>query len=133
MLFITFSVSEAQTGSPAPAARPVAALPSTPVSASAAKTGDVPPIMVVQASANPAAPAASTAPKQLTGTTTEPDSAIESGGVGVREFQGDDVGQVLTRNARDGCINSSEGLCYATLRASLSGSGQPGVSQPEAH
>jgi type IV pilus secretin PilQ/predicted competence protein len=105
VLFITFSVSEAQTGSPAPAASPVAALPSTPVSASAAKTGDVPPILVVQASANPAAPAASTAPKQLTGTTTEPDSAIESGGVGVREFQGDDVGQVLRLLARQAKIN----------------------------
>jgi type IV pilus secretin PilQ/predicted competence protein len=105
VFLITFSVSEAQTGSPAPAASPVAALPSTPVSASAAKTGDVPPMLVVQASANPAAPAATTAPKQLTGTTTEPDSAIESGGVGVREFQGDDVGQVLRLLARQAKIN----------------------------
>jgi type IV pilus assembly protein PilQ len=105
VFLITFSVSEAQTGSPAPAASPVAALPSTPVSASAAKTGDVPPMLVVQASANPAAPAATTAPKQLTGTTTEPDSATESGGVGVREFQGDDVGQVLRLLARQAKIN----------------------------
>ena len=105
MFLITFSVSEAQTGSPAPAASPVAALPSTPVSASAAKTGDVPPMLVVQASANPAAPAATTAPKQLTGTTTEPDSSTESGGVGVREFQGDDVGQVLRLLARQAKIN----------------------------
>ncbi len=34
-----------------------------------------------------------------------PDTAIESGGVGVREFQGDDVGQVLRLLARQAKIN----------------------------
>jgi type IV pilus secretin PilQ/predicted competence protein len=106
VLLCTFTVSEAQTGSPAPAASPVAALPSTPVAASAAKTGDAPPLLVVQATANPAAPATTTV-KTTTGTsaTAEQDSAIESGGVGVREFQGDDVGQVLRLLARQAKIN----------------------------
>ncbi len=35
----------------------------------------------------------------------EPDSAIENGGVGVREFQGDDVGQVLRLLARQSKVN----------------------------
>lgn len=37
--------------------------------------------------------------------TTEQDATIESGGVGVREFQGDDVGQVLRLLARQAKVN----------------------------
>jgi type IV pilus assembly protein PilQ len=36
---------------------------------------------------------------------TEADAAVESGGVGVREFQGDDVGQVLRLLARQAKVN----------------------------
>ena len=56
--------------------------------------------------------AASPAPKPATGTApvsspvlTEADANIESGGVGVREFQGDDVGQVLRLLARQAKVN----------------------------
>src|SRR5207302_9004310 len=38
-------------------------------------------------------------------TLTEADATIESGGVGVREFQGDDVGQVLRLLARQAKVN----------------------------
>ncbi|HAK06164.1 MAG TPA: hypothetical protein DCO65_02665, partial [Spartobacteria bacterium] len=38
-------------------------------------------------------------------TTIEPDNLTENGGVGVREFQGDDVGQVLRLLARQAKIN----------------------------
>ncbi|MFN2542303.1 MAG: hypothetical protein ABR514_09070 [Chthoniobacterales bacterium] len=38
-------------------------------------------------------------------TTVEPDNLTENGGVGVREFQGDDVGQVLRLLARQAKIN----------------------------
>jgi len=65
--------------------------------------------MLVQAA--PAAPASTTTTKTST-TTTQPgtapaeaDSATENGGVGVREFQGDDVGQVLRLLARQAKVN----------------------------
>ena len=100
-----FSTLEAQTTSPAPANSPVAALPSTPVSASAPKTSDAP-LLLVQASSAAASPAP-VAAKTTTATTaaTEQDSVVESGGVGVREFQGDDVGQVLRLLARQAKVN----------------------------
>jgi type IV pilus assembly protein PilQ len=41
----------------------------------------------------------------VTTTTTEPESITESGGVGVREFQGDEIGQVLRLLARQAKIN----------------------------
>jgi type IV pilus secretin PilQ/predicted competence protein len=102
-----FSMLEAQTASPAPATSPVAALPSSPVSASAPKTGDAP-LLLVQASATAASPAP--APAKTTGGTTsaaptEQDAVVESGGVGIREFQGDDVGQVLRLLARQAKVN----------------------------
>jgi type IV pilus secretin PilQ/predicted competence protein len=92
----------AQTSSPAPATSPaaVAALPTAPVAPGASKASDN--LLVVQASgpaaASPAA-AAKTAPA------AEQDSAVESGGIGIREFQGDDVGQVLRLLARQSKIN----------------------------
>src|SRR6058998_929811 len=71
------------------------------------KPADHPPMLLVQAPAQAASPAA---PKSTTATTAAPvltdaDAAIESGGVGVREFQGDDVGQVLRLLARQAKVN----------------------------
>jgi hypothetical protein len=67
--------------------------------------------MLVQASTTTTtttAPAPSVAPGTTSTTTTqtnaagpvEPDSVTDTGGVGVREFQGDDVGAVLRLLAR---------------------------------
>jgi type IV pilus assembly protein PilQ len=95
-----FSLSQAQTN-PAPAAQPQAPAP--------IKTSDQPPMLVVQAPVQAASPAASAAAKSATTvsgpTLTEADANIESGGVGVREFQGDDVGQVLRLLARQAKVN----------------------------
>src|SRR5882762_6560186 len=92
------SLSQAQT-IPAPAG---SAQPPEPI-----KPADHPPMMLVQAPAQAASPAAS---KSTTATAsapvlTEADATIESGGVGVREFQGDDVGQVLRLLARQAKVN----------------------------
>jgi type IV pilus assembly protein PilQ len=101
-LLITFSSLEAQTSAPAPAVSPAAALPTAP--ATSAKAGDNAPMLVVQAS-GATAPAATTT-TTTTGTAVPADQdVIESGGVGVREFQGDDVGQVLRLLARQAKIN----------------------------
>ena len=69
-------------------------------------------MLLVQASAPSASPAAtttttttSTTTGSSTPTTVEPDNLTENGGVGVREFQGDDVGQVLRLLARQAKIN----------------------------
>ena len=104
-LLSTLSLTEAQPGSPAPATSPAAALPSTPASTA---SGNAPALVVQASGASPAA--ATTATKTTTAATTstgatEQDAAIESGGVGVREFQGDDVGQVLRLLARQAKVN----------------------------
>ncbi len=69
-------------------------------------------MLLVQASAPGASPAATTTTTKTTATSStvttaapEPDSAVENGGVGVREFQGDDVGQVLRLLARQAKVN----------------------------
>jgi type IV pilus assembly protein PilQ len=71
-------------------------------------------MMLVQASTAPVAPAAvapGTAPAGTTTTTTtgtlplDADPIGDTGGVGVREFQGDEVGQVLRLLARQSKIN----------------------------
>jgi type IV pilus secretin PilQ/predicted competence protein len=110
-LVAAWSFSQAQTSS-APAAKgsPAAA----PQSAAAAlKTNDTPPTLLTQvstvAAASPA-PAAtvvptSTLPGAAPVTTTQTETTTETGGVGVREFQGDDVGQVLRLLARQAKIN----------------------------
>jgi type IV pilus secretin PilQ/predicted competence protein len=92
------SLSQAQTN-PAPAQAPVQPKP-----------GEQPPMLLVQAPAQAASPAAKTTPTTATGTVqspvlTEADANVESGGVGVREFQGDDVGQVLRLLARQSKVN----------------------------
>src|SRR5438876_3897774 len=95
------SLSQAQTSSPQPAA---GASPATAVQPAnpTAKTNGNSPLMLVQAAGTSASPAATT---KTTTTTNEPDSATESGGVGVREFQGDEIGQVLRLLARQAKIN----------------------------
>src|SRR5438477_3730609 len=92
------SLSQAQT-IPAPAGPAQAPEPIKPA--------DHPPMLLVQAPAQAASPAA---PKSTTATTAAPvltdaDATVESGGVGVREFQGDDVGQVLRLLARQAKVN----------------------------
>jgi type IV pilus secretin PilQ/predicted competence protein len=100
------SLSQAQTSSPQPAAgaSPAAAVqPANPT----AKANDNSPMMLVQAAGPSASPAATTKTTTATTstTTTEPESITESGGVGVREFQGDEIGQVLRLLARQAKIN----------------------------
>ncbi|MBA2585405.1 MAG: hypothetical protein H0U99_02855, partial [Chthoniobacterales bacterium] len=123
-----------QNPSPADALQPAAAdvTKTTTTTSSAlplAKTGDGSQMMLVQASpaASPAATTTTTIKPATTTTTTtapapgttttvsgttplssaaiETDAATENGGVGVREFQGDDVGQVLRLLARQAKIN----------------------------
>jgi len=117
-LLSVWSVSPAQTSPPNPAPsvnpatvlQPPASLNNLPTAS--AKGGDKPPLLLVQASAAAASPAAATTTTKSTTTSSaittavpEPDSAIENGGVGVREFQGDDVGQVLRLLARQSKVN----------------------------
>src|SRR5947209_6547967 len=94
------SLSDAQTN-PTPAAP---AQPPQPT-----KFADHPPMLLVQAPAPAAAPAAKSTTTTSTTVTapalTEADATVESGGVGVREFQGDDVGQVLRLLARQAKVN----------------------------
>jgi type IV pilus assembly protein PilQ len=95
------SLSQAQTSSPQPAAgaSPAAAVqPANPTT----KANENSPLMLVQAAGPSASPAVTT---KTTATTTEPESTTESGGVGVREFQGDEIGQVLRLLARQAKIN----------------------------
>jgi type IV pilus assembly protein PilQ len=101
--FLTvLSLSQAQTN-PAPAGP---AQPPEPI-----KPADHPPMMLVQAPAQAGSPAAAAKSTTTTSSTvtapalTEADAAVESGGVGVREFQGDDVGQVLRLLARQSKVN----------------------------
>jgi type IV pilus secretin PilQ/predicted competence protein len=100
------SLSQAQTSSPQPAA---GASPATAVQPAnpTAKANDNSPMMLVQAAGPSASPAATTKATTATTstTTTEPESITESGGVGVREFQGDEIGQVLRLLARQAKIN----------------------------
>jgi len=118
------TLSEAQTGSPTPAPKSLAAgtLPTAPAPDSQAKSPALPPapsakagdnsaLTLVQASTTNAAPPATTTTttkSTSTATTADPseaDTATDNGGVGVREFQGDDVGQVLRLLARQAKIN----------------------------
>src|SRR4051812_15967663 len=107
----TLTISSAQTTSPAPAVSPATALPTAPVAPGSAKSG-ADSLLVVQASApattavaKPAQPGAPTAATTAATTTTDQDASTESGGVGIREFQGDDIGQVLRLLARQSKVN----------------------------
>jgi type IV pilus secretin PilQ/predicted competence protein len=105
ILLGAFLLSQAQTNPPAPAASasPAAVLQSTNP-APKVSGGDKSSMLLVQASPPSASPAANAA-KVTTTTTTDAESTVESGGVGVREFQGDDIGQVLRLLARQSKIN----------------------------
>ena len=119
--FAAIFVSFGQASLPAPDSNPdqqTAKAPSGP-STNPAKSADksasaASPLTVVQATSTTSTPAAvKPAPSQPStstpATTTVPpvpaDTVTESGGVGVREFQGDDVGQVLRLLARQAKIN----------------------------
>lgn len=111
---LTFA--EAQISSPPPSQKSPAtdslqaapATDSTLPTAPTAKTNENSPLTLVQASTVTAAssPATTTKPP-TTSPTTDPAEAdtTDSGGVAVREFQGDDVGQVLRLLARQAKIN----------------------------
>ena len=106
---------EARAGAPSESTKATVATPAIGSSA-AARSAELAPTKLVQASPVPARPTASVVPVQPAATAVEtpavsqttaasPDSVTESGGVGVREFQGDDVGQVLRLLARQAKIN----------------------------
>ncbi len=96
MAFLTVaSLLHAQTSASNPAASTSTGL----------KPADNPPAMMVQATGPAAAPANAAGSPATAPATSGPESAVESGGVGVREFQGDDVGQVLRLLARQAKIN----------------------------
>src|SRR5476651_837990 len=109
-LLCSLSLSPAQvTPSPVPSSSPTAtaARSATGTAPATSSVGTGPSSMaIVQASSAPAAPAGA-APAKTASTETAPeaDATAESGGVGVREFQGDDVGQVLRLLARQAKIN----------------------------
>ena len=105
VLLGALSLSQAQTNPvPAASASPAAPQPAAAQGNLPAKSSD---LLVVQASA-PTAPTKTTSTTTTSSTTTtgaEPNAEIESGGVGVREFQGDEVGQVLRLLARQAKVN----------------------------
>src|SRR6476646_4950138 len=122
--FTALTVVNAQTNSPAPLPTVSSAdstqkapltetktKPLTPTLPSASTKSDN--LLLVQASTSNAAtspaPAAATTTTTTTASTSpgpvEPDSVADNGGVGVREFQGDDVGAVLRLLARQAKIN----------------------------
>jgi len=119
--FIALTAVTAQTNPPAPAPASSPAASIAPVAD--AKTKPVTPslpagpstksdnLLLVQASTSNAttSPAPNTTTTTTTATTSpgpvEPDSVADNGGVGVREFQGDDVGAVLRLLARQAKIN----------------------------
>ena len=77
-------------------------------SAQTTKSGENAPMALVQASAGAAtspAPAAGTNAATSAPATTEQNNVVEGNGAAVREFQGDDVGQVLRLLARQSKIN----------------------------
>ena len=117
-LVAAWSLAQAQTSSPAPAAQASPAAATQTTTTTALKPSESSPVLMAQTSAAAApSPAAAAATQATTATTTtaaspagttttvEPDNLTENGGVGVREFQGDDVGQVLRLLARQAKIN----------------------------
>lgn len=121
VFFIALMAVNAQTSSPSPApsSSPVEAASKAPLAETKTKTPASLPtnptksdnLLLVQASTTTVAASPSPAAAGTTTTTTtsagpvEPDSVTDNGGVGVREFQGDDVGAVLRLLARQAKIN----------------------------
>jgi type IV pilus assembly protein PilQ len=83
----------------------LAANPPAPTSADSSKSSDMPLVQASAPTASPAAKTLTTLTTATTGTTAEGTTDLESGGVGVREFQGDEVGQVLRLLARQSKVN----------------------------
>jgi type IV pilus secretin PilQ/predicted competence protein len=120
-LFTALTVVNAQTSSPSPAPSSSPVEPTRKAPLADAKTKPATPplptgpstksdnLLLVQASTSNAATSPTVAPTTTTTTTApgpvEPDSVTDNGGVGVREFQGDDVGAVLRLLARQAKIN----------------------------
>ena len=104
LLLSGLSLFQAQTLAPRPAAGASPAVAIQPANPTA-KTNDNSPTLVVQASVPAVSPAAPTTQTTTSPTTVEPGNLTENGGAGVREFQGDDVGQVLRLLARQSKIN----------------------------
>ena len=122
--FVALSAVTAQTNPPAPAPSSSPAASTAPLAETKTKA-TTPPLptgpstksdnlMLVQASTSnaatsPAATTSTTTTSTTTATTSpgpvEPDTVADNGGVGVREFQGDDVGAVLRLLARQAKIN----------------------------
>jgi type IV pilus secretin PilQ/predicted competence protein len=108
------SVSFGQTTAPAPESTEKTAAKTNSAKSTDKSESVAAPLTVVQATSATSAPAApkTAIPQPSTSTpatTLAPpaaaDSVTESGGVGVREFQGDDVGQVLRLLARQAKVN----------------------------
>jgi type IV pilus secretin PilQ/predicted competence protein len=106
---------EARTVGASETAKATVAAP-TPGSNAAPRSSELAPMTLVQATPAPARVPATVAPVQPAATavaspavsqttTTTISSVTENGGVGVREFQGDDVGQVLRLLARQAKVN----------------------------
>jgi len=124
-LFTALTVVNAQTSSPSPvpSSKPVEPTQKAPLADAKTKPATPPlpsgpstksdNLLLVQASTSNAATSPTAAPNTSTTTTTtttapgpvEPDNVTDNGGVGVREFQGDDVGAVLRLLARQAKIN----------------------------
>jgi type IV pilus assembly protein PilQ len=118
---IALTAVNAQTNPPAPApsSSPAAPLaetktkPATPPLPTGPSTKSDNLLLVQASTSNAATSPAPTTSTTTTTTTTaatspgpvEPDSVMDNGGVGVREFQGDDVGAVLRLLARQAKIN----------------------------
>ncbi|MEY2573412.1 MAG: type pilus assembly protein PilQ [Verrucomicrobiota bacterium] len=120
--FIALTVATAQSNPPAvaPSSSPAASIAPLPETKTKSTTPSLPSapstksdnLLLVQASTSNAAtspaPSASTTTTSTTTTApgpVEPESVTDNGGVGVREFQGDDVGAVLRLLARQSKIN----------------------------
>ena len=108
------SVSFGQTTAPAPESTDKTAAKTNSAKSTDKSESVAAPLTVVQATSATSAPAApkTAVPQPSTSTpatTLAPpaaaESVTESGGVGVREFQGDDVGQVLRLLARQAKVN----------------------------
>src|SRR5688572_29927337 len=126
-IFAVLSLVKAQTNPPstAPSSSPEELLQKAPLAETRPKAITPPlpsgpstkndsSLLLVQASTVNPAPSATVAPTSSTTTTTtqttpagpvEPESVSDNGGIGVREFQGDDVGAVLRLLARQAKIN----------------------------
>jgi type IV pilus secretin PilQ/predicted competence protein len=118
--FFLALIANAQTSSPVPAPSSNPAASVAPVAETKTKPATPPlptgpstksdNLLLVQATTAATSPAPATTTTTTATTTTsagpvEPDSVADNGGVGVREFQGDDVGAVLRLLARQAKIN----------------------------